>query len=85
MSDPSAWLFERRGFVPSVTMRSPLLQYRDIVNLAPLYTREAIEAEIVAWLREEGKSDGEGSADEHLLTWAAQQVASGEYRGKSDG
>lgn len=36
-----AWLYERKGFAPAVSMRDPRLRYSDIETLHPLYTLPA--------------------------------------------
>lgn len=35
--EPVAWMYERKGFTPAVSMRDPRLRYSDIENLQPLY------------------------------------------------
>jgi hypothetical protein len=76
MTDPSAWLYEGvEG--PWLSLR----QTRDALcglTETPLYTREAIEAEIVAWLREMKR------ADTNWPQVIAGKIERGEYRSKSD-
>lgn len=36
-----AWMYERKGFAPAVSMRDPRLRYSDIETLHPLYTLPA--------------------------------------------
>ena len=85
---PSAWLYERREDAwPSALsfVRLPEKRWTEDQALVfwteiPLYTREAIEAEIVAWLR-----DGKGPYVEGYGEDIADAIERGEYRSKSDG
>ena len=92
MTEPSAWLYERRddawppapSFIRLSNKRwidDPLLLYW---TETPLYRREAIEAEIVAWLREVSKGPKVYSV-QCALQDAASMIEHGEYRSKSDG
>ena len=80
---PSAWLYDKKK--ASGTISRQVLDFCSPVRRAsgwtetPLYTREAIEAEIVAWLREMKRDD---------TNWPqviAGKIERGEYRSKSDG
>ena len=81
---PSAWLYVRREDAwPSALsfVRLPEKRWTEDQALVfwtetPLYRREAIEAEIVAWLRE---------LNVRALDTAADLIERGEYRSKSDG
>ena len=42
-----AWLYERRGFLPSVSMKAP--DYKDIVKLTPLYAHPLPEQPQEGW------------------------------------
>ena len=83
---PSAWLYERREDAwPSALsfVRLPEKRWTEDQALVfwtetPLYTREAIEAEIVAWLRDMLR------ADTNWPQVIAQKIERGEYRSKSD-
>jgi hypothetical protein len=70
---PSAWLYGPNDIEthPPVKMRGP-------EHGEPLYTREAIEAEIVAWLRDMLR------ADTNWPQVIAQKIERGEYRSKTD-
>lgn len=80
MAEPSAWLYEYGQRNVVMNFRKP---HFDGCTERPLYTREAIEAEIVAWLRH--LNDAVFVPD----TWDADDLAAaieaGEYRSKSDG
>ena len=80
---PSAWLYERRDrrHVHKMRLRDTGTHYYgEGWTETPLYTREAIEAAIVAWLR-----DGKGPYVEGYGEEIADAIECGEYRSKSDG
>jgi len=80
MTEPSAWLCENAAH-PDLNHIHPHNAPGTVIGASnrwtetPLYTREAIEAEIVAWLRTD--------SDAHYKP--ADAIEAGEYRSKSDG
>ena len=92
MTEPSAWLYERREDAwPSALsfVRLPEKRWTEDQALVfwtetPLYTREAIEAEIVAWLRDCTLSSAIPDDPAQIVADLASALESGEYRSKSD-
>ena len=95
MSEPSAWLYsggEDEDFASVKRWPAGVIRAQGWTE-EPLYTREAIEAEIVAWLRNEAskafpenESDQDPMATVMAYTFGyAQAIERGEYRSKSDG
>jgi len=105
---PSAWLYKPTEALPPsafpLSIAAPF-SHTERANMdprywteTPTYTREAIEAEIVAWLRGKGAerlarvgsivSGGGWKYDLGMSTMcdkAADAIERGEYRSKSDG
>ena len=92
MTEPSAWLYERREDAwPSALsfVRLPEKRWTEDQALVfwtetPLYRREAIEAEIVAWLRGKGlRAWGADCSGADEVTFYADAIERGEYKSHS--
>jgi len=76
---PSAWLYDCEGELwASMAPENPDYFEDAEWTETPLFTRDAIEAEIVAWLREMKR------ADTNWPQVIAGKIERGEYRSKSD-
>jgi hypothetical protein len=86
MTEPSAWLYERghSGHLHRTRLRQAGLHYYgERWTETPLYTREAIEAEIVAWLRDCTLSSAIPDDHAQIVADLAEAIESGEYMSKS--
>ena len=81
---PSAWLCEHPEGYCDVAKRQDFSGTYDRWSERPLFTREAIEAEIVAWLRDCTLSSAIPDDPAQIVADLASALESGEYRSKSD-
>lgn len=89
MTEPSAWLCENEEY-PDLNHIHPHNAPGTVIGASnrwtetPLYTREAIEAEIVAWLRDCTLSSAIPDDPAQIVDDLASAIESGDYRSKSD-